>query len=101
MSKRVRFDEVVVELAAQGYEDWNDLKPADRARLVRLYFEEYAEWGDALYENMAPVLDAFEFHDHADFGLAVAQKMTAYVRPYVEKQLAYQWLCRREREEVA
>ena len=99
MSKR-GFDELVFELAALGLESWDDLPPNHRLRLVRLYFEQYGEWGDALYENMAHVFDAFELHDDFDFGLAVKQKMTAYVRPYVEKQLAYQAMCRREQEEM-
>lgn len=96
MSKR--FDDLIVELAALGCEEWNDLTPANRRRLVRLYFEETHEWGDAFFERMTEVFDAFENHDDADFGMAMRHKMTAYVMPYVSNQLAYQTLCRRERE---
>lgn len=99
MSKR--FDALIVELAGLGYDCWKDLTPANRKRLVRLYFEDTCEWGDALFGNMDWVLDAFEHNDDADFGLAVSQKMTAYVRPYAEKQLKYQAMCKREREEDA
>lgn len=98
--KRVRFDELVTELARLGCETWQDLTHGNRTRLVRLFFEEYGEWGDALFDDMAPVFDAFENHDDADFGLAVRQKMTAYVRPYVEKELRKQTVFKREREEV-
>lgn len=100
MSRRVGFDELVAELAAQGCEVWDDLRPENRRRLVRLYFQETCEWGDALFGTMDWVLDAFEFNDQADFGLAVSQKMNAYVRPYVEKQLKYRALCNREQEEM-
>lgn len=97
---RVRFDSLVAEFAALGCESWQDLTEQNRTRLVRLFFEEYAEWGDALYDDMAPVFDAFEHHDDADFGLAVRQKMTAYVRGYVEKELRRQTVFKRERDEV-
>jgi hypothetical protein len=96
----VRFDALILDLANLGYDSWADLTPANRTRLIRLYFEETSEWGDALYERMAPVFDAFEHHDDADFGLAVRQKMTAYVMPYAEKQLKYQVACKRERGEI-
>lgn len=96
----MKFDKLITELAALGYDSWDDLTPANRSRLVRLYFEETHEWGDALFERMEHVFDAFEHHDDADFGLAMRQKMTAYVRPYINSQLAYQAMCRREREEL-
>lgn len=96
MSRVGEFDRQIRRLATLGCEEWEHLTPENRTRLVRLFFEETPEWGDALFDDMAPVLDAFEHHDDADFGLAVRQKMVAYVRPYVNKQLAYVALCRRE-----
>lgn len=96
-----RFDELVFELASTGCEAWEDLTPANRAKLVRLYFDEYAEWGDALYGSLMPgLMNAFESGDMAEFGAWVSSMMYAYVRPYVEKQLNYQAMCKREREEL-
>ena len=97
----MRFDDLLTEVSNLGYHTWESLTAKHRTRLIRLYFEEHGEWGDALYENMRHVFDAFEHHDDADFGLAVRQKMTAYVMPYVNKQLAYKEMCKREQEEMA
>jgi hypothetical protein len=97
----MKFDAVIAELVNHGCESWDDLTPQSRARLVRLYFAENPEWGDAFFEGMDMALDAFETRDVFAFGLIVGAKMDAYARPYINKQLAYQALCRREAEEVA
>lgn len=98
--KRAKFDEQIAELERLGCETWQELSAVQRSRLVRAYFEENGEWGDALFDDMKPVFDALEHHDLADFGLAISMKLNAYVRPYVDKQLAYKAMCRREREEM-
>lgn len=99
--KRLKFDDLILELSRLGCESWDDLKPENRARLIRLYFDEYPEWGDALFEGMEYAMNAFESRDLASFGVLVACKMGDYVKPYIDKQLAYQALCRREEQEIA
>jgi hypothetical protein len=95
-----RFDDLICKLSGLGCESYEDLTKENRAKLVRLYFQDTSEWGDALCDEPAEVLDAFEHHDHADLGLAIAMRMTAYVRPHIDKQLAYKAMCRREQEEL-
>lgn len=94
------FDEIILDAVNAGRETWADLEPATRAKLVRLYFEQYGEWSEVFSDDMTRALDGFEALDFAYLGLELATKMTAYVRPYVNKQLAYQAMSKREQEEM-
>ena len=98
--KRVRFDDVIAELAKCGCESMADLTQMDRGRLVALYMRENAEWGDALFDNMEAVFSALENRDFHTLGGLIAGKLHGYVGPYVDKQLAYKAMCRREQEEL-
>lgn len=101
MNRRARFDDVILEHVNAGKESYQDLSGTEVARLVGLYFEEYGEWGDALYDNMSFVFDPLKRHDISTFGWNVYAKLVHYVRPYIQRQLQYQALCRRELEETA
>jgi hypothetical protein len=96
----MKFDDLIAHLARLGCESWQDVTNDNRARLVRLYMQETGEWGDALFDGMAPVFDAFDARDMTAFGTAVARKVIDYVRPHVERELRKQTIFRREQDEI-
>jgi len=99
--KRGSFDELIEMNVNAGRVTYDDLLLVDRYALTARYFRENGEWGDALFDDMDRIFEAFVTDDTANLGAFVSYKMLAYVRPYIEKQLRYMDMCKREQQEMA
>ncbi len=96
---RETFDSLILANVEADRVTFDDLSIVDRYELVARYFQENPEWGDALYED-ADLLVALRSADYANLGRLVLRKAVGYVLPYIEKQLRYAAMCKREQQEM-